>query len=150
MSDRIRSQWLGPASRTAHLLLVSVLVLVGFAPSGSAQSVHQWTEIDSRGTAVDWHTLERTEINSSNPTLTVWARTVQGGDTVAVQVAVRCVLRHTAVIEVQRTHPNGTTETRGPIALSSLEWLDPPPLSYLTSVSRSVCLRTQQERPRPC
>lgn len=79
MSDRIRSQWLGPASRTAHLLLVSVLVLVGFAPSGSAQSVHQWTEIDSRGTAVDWHTLERTEINSSNPTLTVWARTVQGG-----------------------------------------------------------------------
>lgn len=150
MSHTARMQWLDLASRTAHALLASTLMLLVLAPIAGAQTVHQWTEIDSRGTAVDWHTLERTEINSSNPALTVWARTVQEGDTVAVHVAVRCTPRHTGIVEVQRTHPNGTTETRGPIALSGIEWQDPPPLSYLTRVSRAVCMRTRQERPRPC
>jgi hypothetical protein len=126
------------------------MFVVAGMPRADAQSLHRWTAIDDRGTAVDWNTLEHVAVGSSGQTLTVWARTVQEFDTLTVQVAVRCAPRHAAVVEVQRMHPNGRMETSGPIALSAVTWQDPPPLSYLATVSRAVCARTREERPRPC
>jgi hypothetical protein len=147
-----RKQWrlVGTRVGARHALLVGAALFLAAVPRASAQSLHHWTEIDDRGTAVDWNTLIHTDVASPNPTLTVWARTVQENDTISAQVAVRCTPRHAAVIEVRRPHPNGQTETTGPIALSVLTWQDPPPLSYLASVSRAVCARTREERPRPC
>jgi hypothetical protein len=141
---------IGGRTALGHAVAVCAALLLVWVPLANAQSLHVWTEIDGHGTAVDWNTLERTDVGTSNATLTVWARTVREDDTLSAQVAVRCTPPRTAVVEVRRTHPDGRTETSGPVALSALVWQDPQPLSYLASVSRAVCLRTRDQRPRPC
>jgi hypothetical protein len=115
----------------------------------AAQVARAWTEIDPRGTAVDWSSLEQQQQRGEQTVALIWARTLDHDDTIAVQVAVLCAPAHAAVVTVERPRPGGGMDVTGPVSLSALAWQDPPSLSYLRQVMRAVCARTHG-RSRPC
>lgn len=131
-------------------LCVPLLWLVALPTVLGAQIPRNWTEIDARGTAVDWSSLEQQETPTEQAVALIWARAVEHEDTIVVQVAVRCAPTHAAVVTVQRPRPGGRVEVSGPVALADLKWQDPPAMSYLRPVVRAVCARTRDERGRPC
>ena len=126
------------------------LLLSGVRATVGAQVSRAWTEIDARGTAVDWSSLEQEQLQRGQQTVAlIWARTVDHDDTIDVQVAVRCAPAHAAVVTLQRPRPGGGVDVTGPVSLSAVAWQDPAPLSYLRQVMRAVCERTHG-RNRPC
>jgi hypothetical protein len=126
------------------------VLLATVGGTASAQIARDWTDIDARGTAVDWSSLEEQQPQRGEPMIAlIWARTVDHGDTIAVQAAVRCAPAHIAVVTVQRPRSGGYVDVSGPVSLSALAWQDPPPLSYLKQVMRAVCVHLHA-RNRPC
>jgi hypothetical protein len=132
-------------------IVVGLALASGTAGGQPAIVEHHWTDIGASGrTSVDWQTLERRDVNADGPIFVIWAHTEEARGPVVVQVAVRCGPRHAAVIEARRTRDDGSVETAGPVALTDLEWQDPPRLSYLFDIEAAVCARTRDARVRPC
>jgi hypothetical protein len=141
------------ANVRAELLIMTLcgVFVSTFGATARAQTPREWTEIDARGTAVDWTSLEQQPAQRGEQTIAlIWARTVEHDDTIAVHVAVRCAPAHAAVVAVERPRRGGGVDLTGPVSLSALAWQDPPPLSYLRQVMRAVCTRARGERNRPC
>lgn len=112
---------------------------------------HHWTDVGTSGrTAIDWHTLERQDVNTGGLLFLIWARTEERRRPVLVRVAVHCGPQHAAVVEAQRTRDDGSVAIAGPVPLTDLVWQDPPPRSYLADIESAVCAHLRDAQVQPC